>query len=112
VTPRFVGGHVDACLWGSCLLYLSYYLSLSLLKSYRIDAPLCPHHLDRNYFDQVPAMKTAADSKRVLITVPLEVRKRLEERAKYHGGTIGAEAVRSVRERMEREKGRTAAAPE
>ncbi len=60
-------------------------------------------------------MKTAADSKRVLVTVPLDVKKWLEDRAKYNGGTIGAEAVRSIRERMEREAGarsRTAAAPE
>jgi hypothetical protein len=49
-------------------------------------------------------MKAAADSKRVLVTVPPEVREWLEERAKYNGGTISAEAVRSIRERMERER--------
>ena len=48
-------------------------------------------------------MKAAADSKRVLVTVPHEVRQWLEERARYHGGTISAEVVRSARERMERE---------
>jgi hypothetical protein len=48
-------------------------------------------------------MKAAADSKRVLVTVPLEVRQWLEERAKYHGGTLSGEIVRSARERMERE---------
>jgi hypothetical protein len=53
-------------------------------------------------------MKAANDSKRVLVTVPCDVREYLEERAKYHGATLSAEAVRSVRERMERE--RTAAA--
>jgi hypothetical protein len=31
-------------------------------------------------------MKAAADSKRVLVTVPFDVREWLEERAKYHGG--------------------------
>lgn len=49
-------------------------------------------------------MKAAADSKRVLVTVPLDVRTWLEERARYHGGTLSAEAVRSMRERMERER--------
>jgi hypothetical protein len=48
-------------------------------------------------------MKAAADSKRVLVTVPRDVRDWLEERAKYHGGTLSAEVVRSTRERMERE---------
>jgi len=49
-------------------------------------------------------MKAEASSKRVLVTVPLDVREYLEERARYHGGTLSAEAVRSVRERMERER--------
>jgi hypothetical protein len=49
-------------------------------------------------------MKAAADSKRVLVTIPRDVREWLEERAKYHGGTLSAEAVRSMRERMERER--------
>jgi hypothetical protein len=49
-------------------------------------------------------MKAAPDSKRVLITVPRDVREFLEERARYHGGTISAEAVRAIRERMERER--------
>jgi hypothetical protein len=49
-------------------------------------------------------MKAEADSKRVLVTVPPDVRKWLEERAKYNGGTLSAEAVRSMRERMERER--------
>ena len=49
-------------------------------------------------------MKAAADSKRVLITVPRDVREFLEERARYHGGTISAEAVMAIRQRMERER--------
>jgi hypothetical protein len=52
-------------------------------------------------------MKASVDSKRVLITVPLDVRQWLEERARYNGGTISAEAVRSMRERMERERSAT-----
>jgi hypothetical protein len=50
-------------------------------------------------------MKAATDSKRVLVTVPRDVREWLEDRARYHGGTISAEVVRSARERMEREAG-------
>jgi hypothetical protein len=63
-------------------------------------------------------MKTAADTKRrVLVTIPADVREWLEERARYNGGTISAEACRSIRERMERErvnagKDRSAASPE
>ena len=48
-------------------------------------------------------MKTSVDSKRVLVTVPRDVREWLEERARFYGGTMSAEAVRSMRERMERE---------
>jgi hypothetical protein len=48
-------------------------------------------------------VKRAADSSRVMITTPRDVREFLEERAIYHGGTLSAEAVRSIRERMERE---------
>jgi hypothetical protein len=47
-------------------------------------------------------MKAATDSKRVLVTVPREVRQWLEETARYNGGTLSAEVVRSIRERMER----------
>jgi hypothetical protein len=60
-------------------------------------------------------MKASVNSKRVLFTVPLDVREWLEERAKYHGGTISGEAVRSIRERMERERAKdraTAGPPE
>jgi hypothetical protein len=55
-------------------------------------------------------VKAAADSRRVLVTVPLEVREWLEERARYHGGTLSTEAVRSMRERMERELAKTSLA--
>jgi hypothetical protein len=51
-------------------------------------------------------MRAVADSKRVLVTVPRDVREWLEERARYHGGTLSAEVVRSTRERMEREAGK------
>jgi len=57
-----------------------------------------------------------AESTRVLVTVPYEVRAWLHERAKYHGGSLSAEFVRSARERMERERAaeanRTTAATE
>jgi hypothetical protein len=55
-------------------------------------------------------MKNAADSKRVLVTIPLEVRDWLQERAKYNGGSLSAEIVRSARERMERERAAAAKA--
>jgi hypothetical protein len=45
-------------------------------------------------------------SKRVLVTIPIEVKDWLQARAIYNGGTQSAEivrSVRSVRERMERE---------
>jgi hypothetical protein len=45
----------------------------------------------------------AAGSKRVLVTIPNEVKDWLQARAIYNGGTQSAEIVRSVRERMERE---------
>jgi hypothetical protein len=45
----------------------------------------------------------AVDSRRVLVTIPVEVKDWLQERAKYHGGSLSAEVVRSARERMERE---------
>ncbi len=63
-------------------------------------------------------MKNAADSKRVLVTIPVEVRDWLQERAKYHGGSLSGEIVRSARERMEKERAAaakdraSAAAPE
>ena len=48
-------------------------------------------------------MKAEASTKRVLVSMPFDVRQWLEGRARYHGGTMTAEVVRSVRERMERE---------
>lgn len=50
-------------------------------------------------------MKAAPESQKVLITVPREVREWLEQRATYHGGTLSAEALRCIRERMERQRG-------
>jgi hypothetical protein len=52
-------------------------------------------------------MKAAEGSSRVLVTVPPDVRTWLEERARYNGGTMSAEAVRSMRERMDRERAAT-----
>ena len=52
-------------------------------------------------------MKQTAESRRVLVTVPVDVRQWLEERARYYGATLSAEIVRSARERMEREKTET-----
>jgi hypothetical protein len=57
-------------------------------------------------------MKAAEGSSRVLVTVPPEVRKWLEESARYNGGTMSSEAVRAMRMAMEAAKDRTAAAPE
>ncbi len=49
-------------------------------------------------------MKHTADSRRVLITIPLEVRDWLRDRAKYNGGSLSGELVGSAREPMERER--------
>ena len=43
------------------------------------------------------------DSVRFLVTMPLDVRKWLQERAKYNGGLVSAEIVRTARERMANE---------
>src|SRR5260370_28394523 len=51
-----------------------------------------------------------AIARRVLVTVPRDVREWLEERAKYHGSSLSAETVRSIRERMERERAAAATA--
>jgi hypothetical protein len=48
-------------------------------------------------------MKRAADTKRVLITMPGEVREYLQERAVYNGSSLSAEVVRNAREKMEKE---------
>ena len=47
--------------------------------------------------------KKAANTQRVLISVPHEVRQWLEERAAYNASTLSGEAVRSIRQAMERE---------
>jgi hypothetical protein len=62
----------------------------------------------------VRIVKKAADSERILFTVPLDVAAWLRERARYHGSSLSAEIVRSAREHMEREAGRdrTASAAE
>jgi hypothetical protein len=62
-------------------------------------------------------MKAAEGSRRVLVTVPPDVRRWLEERAKFNGGTMSSEVTRALRSRMEREgvnaaKDRAAASPE
>jgi hypothetical protein len=49
-------------------------------------------------------MKKAADTKRVLITMPGEVREYLQERAAYNGSSLSAEVVRNAREKMEKER--------
>jgi hypothetical protein len=48
-------------------------------------------------------MRAAAGSKRVLVTMPPQVRQWLEQTALYNGSTLSGEAVRAIRERMERE---------
>jgi hypothetical protein len=41
------------------------------------------------------------DSVRFLVTMPRDVRMRLQERAKYNSGSVSAEIVRTARERMD-----------
>jgi hypothetical protein len=48
-------------------------------------------------------MRKIINAKRVFVSLPLEIRQYLEERADYHAATISSEIVRSIRERMERE---------
>jgi hypothetical protein len=48
-------------------------------------------------------MRAADDSRRVLVTVPRDVRQWLEVKTKYNGSTLSAEVVRSIRSRMEAE---------
>jgi hypothetical protein len=45
-------------------------------------------------------MKMAKRRRRIMITVPEDVRQWIVERAKYHGSTLSAELVRSARERI------------
>jgi hypothetical protein len=49
-------------------------------------------------------MRAAEGSKRVLITMPPQVWQWLEQTALYNGSTLSGEAVRALRERMERER--------
>jgi hypothetical protein len=60
-------------------------------------------------------MKAAEGSSRILVTVPPDVRRWLEESAKFNGGTMSGEVARSIRGRMEHEraagKDRAAASP-
>jgi hypothetical protein len=48
----------------------------------------------------------SAGSKRVLVTIPIEVKDWLQARAIYNGGTQSGEIVQCVREKMEREAAR------
>jgi hypothetical protein len=51
----------------------------------------------------VSVMRKLTDSKRVLVSLPLEIRNWLAERASYNAATISSEVVRAVRASMERE---------
>jgi hypothetical protein len=59
-------------------------------------------------------MKSAEGSRRVLVTCPPDVRRWLEETARFNGGTMSSEAVRAMRAQMARERAANdhAAAPE
>jgi hypothetical protein len=59
--------------------------------------------IDTPWISELRTMKAAADSTRVLVTVPPDVRQWLEECARYNGGTMSGEIVRSLRIRMEAE---------
>jgi hypothetical protein len=48
-------------------------------------------------------MKSTEGSKRLLITCPPDVRRWLEEAARFNGGTMTGEAVRAIRAQMARE---------
>jgi hypothetical protein len=48
-------------------------------------------------------MRAAEGSKRVLVTMPPQVRQWLEQTALYNGSTLSGEAVRAIRQCMERE---------
>jgi plasmid stability protein len=48
-------------------------------------------------------MKSAADSKRTLVNLPGDIRKWLETRAQYHGASMSAEVIMSLRAAMERD---------
>jgi hypothetical protein len=57
-------------------------------------------------------MKSAEGSRRVLVTCPPDVRRWLEETARFNGGTMSSEAVRALRRAMEAEAARKLAAAE
>jgi hypothetical protein len=48
-------------------------------------------------------MRAAEGSKRVLVTMPPQVRRWLEQTAQYNGSTLSGETVRAIRQCMERE---------
>jgi plasmid stability protein len=54
-------------------------------------------------------MKSAADNKRTLVNLPGDIRKWLETRAQYHGASMSAEVIMSLRATMERDHGAPAA---
>jgi hypothetical protein len=56
-------------------------------------------------------MRAAEGSKRVLVTMPPQVRLWLEQTALYNGGTMSGEAVRAIRQCMERESIRSPQGP-
>ena len=49
-------------------------------------------------------MRAAANSERLLITIPSDVKRYIEETARHFGGTLSGECVRAIREKMAREK--------
>ena len=51
-------------------------------------------------------MRSAEGSKRVLVTMPPQVRQWLEQTALYNGSTLSGEAVRAIRQCMERQPAR------
>jgi plasmid stability protein len=48
-------------------------------------------------------MKSAADSKRTLVNLPRDIREWLQTRAQYHGASMSAEVIMSLRAAMERD---------
>ncbi len=50
-----------------------------------------------------------AQKHRLLVTIPVDVRKWLRDRATYNSGTLSGEVVRALREQMERLKSKPAA---
>jgi len=52
----------------------------------------------------------AKETKRILLSLPIDVVAWLHDRAEYNQGSYSSEAVRSIRERMEREHTKSQAA--